>query len=171
MPNQNATDFPFFRKNLLSVSVGGGGLTNFRVVLYYKGMKIDIQIPKPGTGAYLYTVAPALTPEEIAERDPAWYAPDALRYDDCLLIDDWDSDPRIAILDPNCDYETLELDEAVTKYRAILSDPTASMQERIKAHCILDLIVHHSWLDDPKIPADLRALLRKTAPELWPTDS
>jgi len=87
------------------------------------------------------------------------------------LIDDWDSDPRIAILDPNCDYETLELDEAVTKYRAILSDPTASKQERIKAHCILDLIVHHSWLDDPKISADHRALLRKTAPELWPTGS
>ena len=133
-------------------------------------MKIDIQIPKPGTDAHLYTVVPALTDEEVAERNPAWYAPDALRYDDCLLIDDWDSDPRIATLDPNCDYETLELGEAVDKYRAILSDQNAPKKDRIKAHCILDLIVHHSWLDDPRVSAELRTLLRKTAPELWPTD-
>ena len=125
-------------------------------------MKIDIQIPRPGTKAYLYMVVPALTDEEIAERNPAWYAPNALRYDDCLLIDDWDSDQRIAILNPDCDYETLELDEALTKYRAVLSDENAPMQERIKAHCILDLIVYHSWIEDRKIREELNELLRNT---------
>ena len=133
-------------------------------------MKIDIQIPKPGTRAYLYTVVPALTDEEIAARNPAWYAPDALRYDDCLLIDDWDSDPRIAILDPDCEYETLELDEAVTKYRAILSDVNAPKQDRINAHCILSLIAHHAWIDDRKTRDDLEVLLDDTASALWPTD-
>ena len=132
-------------------------------------MKIDIQIPKPGTRAHLYTVVPALTDEEIAERNPAWYAPDALRYDDCLLIDDWDSDPRIAILDPDCEYETLELDDAVTKYRAILSDGNAPKQDRIRAHCILDLIVHHAWIEDRKTSTALNVLLGDTASVLWPT--
>ena len=132
-------------------------------------MKIDIQIPKPGTRAYLYTVVPALTDEEIAARNPAGYAPDALRYDDCLLIDDWDSDPRIAILDPDCEYETLELDEAVTKYLAILSDENAPKQDRIKAHCILDLIAHHAWIEDRKTRDALKVLLCDTKSALWPT--
>ena len=133
-------------------------------------MKIDIQIPKPGTRAYLYTVVPALTDEEIAERNPAWYAPDALRYDDCLLIDDWDSNQRIAILDPDCEYETLELDEAVTKYRTIiLSDGKAPKQERIKAHCILSLIAHRAWIEDRKTRDGLKVLLGDTASALWPT--
>ena len=124
-------------------------------------MKIDIQIPRPGTGAYLYTVVPALTEEKIAERNPSWYAPDALRYDDCLLTDDWDSDSRLAILDPRCDYETLELGEAVAKYRAILADENAPNQDRIKAHCILRGCAQ--WLDDRETRKELDTLLRETA--------
>lgn len=132
-------------------------------MIYSCIMKIDIQIPRPGTGAYLYTIVPALTDEAIAERDPACYAPDALRYDDCLLIDDWDSDPRIAILDPRCDYETLEVDEAVAKYRAILSDGNAPKQDRIKARCILNFIAYKSWIDDRKVCDEIRTLLKNTA--------
>ena len=132
-------------------------------------MKIDIQIPKPGTGAYLYTIVPALTDEAIAERNPAWYAPDALRYDDCLLIDDWDSDPRIAILDPRCDYETLEVDEAVAKYQKILSDGNAQKQDRIKACCILNFIAHQPWIDDRAVRDEIKKLVQDTASSLRPT--
>lgn len=131
-------------------------------------MKIDIQKPKHLSKNTLYTLARSLTAEQIAERNPAWYAPDALRYDDCLLKDDWDSDLRIAILDPDYEYETLELDEAITKYQAILSNANNPIPDRITAHCILDLCVGNHWIEDREVRDKLKTLLLNTASELWP---
>ena len=119
-------------------------------------MKIDIQIPKPGSGA-LYTVVPSLSADDIAVRPPERYAPNALRYDDCLLID---NENDIAILDPRCDYETMEIDEAVKKYTAILSDENATNRERSTAHYILGVIVQELWVDDRTTRDEIRKLLK-----------
>ena len=119
-------------------------------------MKIDIQIPKPGSGA-LYTVVPSLSADDIAVRSPERYAPNALRYDDCLLIDD---ENDIAILDPRCDYETLEIDEAMKKYTSILSDENASKRDRSTAHYILGIIVQELWVDDRMVRDEIRKLLK-----------
>lgn len=124
-------------------------------------MMIDIQIPKPGTHG-LYTLARALTDEEIAQRNPAYYAPDALRYDDCLLEDDWDSNPRIAILSPMHDYETIEVADAIEKYRKILSDDKASKDDRNNASCILGLIEANYLIDDRKTREDVKRLIAET---------
>ena len=84
-------------------------------------MLMVFMIPKRNSGQTLYTMAPALTPEQIANRPREWYKPGAECYDDDLLIDDWDGDGR-AMTDPKYCYLTIDADEAMEKFWPIVRD-------------------------------------------------
>ena len=49
-------------------------------------MLMVFMIPKRNSKKTLFTMAPALTVEQIADRDREWYKPGAECYDDDLLI-------------------------------------------------------------------------------------
>ena len=126
-------------------------------------MLIDIQIPKKGTNG-LYTIDKSPTDEEIAQRNPAYYAPDAIRYAGDLLEDDWDNE--CAVLSPMHDYEKIEVSDAIEKYRKILLDDKASKDDRINAHCILSLI--EGFTGDWRTREEIKKLLAETESVLFP---
>jgi len=84
-------------------------------------MLMVFMIPKRNSKKTLFTMAPALTAEQIATRPREWYKPGAEYYDDDLLIDDWDGDGR-AMLDPDYCYLTIDADEAMDKFWPIVEN-------------------------------------------------
>ena len=127
-------------------------------------MKIDIQIPKHVSGKTLYTLAPSLTAEQIAGRNPAWYAPDALRYDDCLLIDDWDNGTKI--LDARYRYLTMDDMNMAEKYlsvfyRAVETNDLLVQQE---AYSICGLLLRTRFSMNSKIHNRLKEVVEKFHP-------
>ena len=86
-------------------------------------MLVVFMIPKRNSGQTLYTMAPALTPEQIADRPREWYKPGAECYHDDLLIDDWDGDGR-AMTDPKYCYLTIDADEAIERFLPVIENRT-----------------------------------------------
>ena len=84
-------------------------------------MLMVFMIPKRNSKKTLFTMAPALTVEQIADRDREWYKPGAECYDDDLLIKDWDGDERY-MLDPDYCYLTIDADEAMDKFWPIVEN-------------------------------------------------
>lgn len=84
-------------------------------------MLMVFMIPKRNSKKTLFTMAPALTVEQIVDRDREWYKPGAECYDDDLLIKDWDGDERY-MLDPDYCYLTIDADEAMDKFWPIVEN-------------------------------------------------
>ena len=84
-------------------------------------MFMVFMIPKRNSKKTLFTIAPALTPEQIARHTPDCYKPGAECYDDDLLITDWDGDER-SMLDPDYCYLTIDADEAMDKFWPIVEN-------------------------------------------------
>ena len=118
-------------------------------------MLVVFMIPKRNSGQTLYTMAPALTPEQIANRPREWYKPGAECYDDDLLITDWDGDER-SMTDPKYCYLTIDADEAMEKFWPIVRDQQRKDRYLYEvAAAIVSLIVGSSdveiALDKPPI--------------------
>jgi len=84
-------------------------------------MLMVFMIPKRNSKKTLFTMANALTEEQIADKPREWYKPGAECYDEDLLIKDWDGDERW-MLDPEYCYLTIDADEAMERFWPIVRD-------------------------------------------------
>lgn len=127
-------------------------------------MLIDIQMPKRDSKIRRFTIAPCLTDEEIAERDPKWFTPESIRYYDEFLVENEDD---IAILDPSFDYRTVDADDAIREYLPLIEkrDDRDPHQYEI-ALAVLSLILSN------RIPVQadtekIRQLLNAASADFW----
>ena len=85
-------------------------------------MLMVFMIPKRNSGETLFTMAPALTMEQVKEQSlERCFNPGAEYYDDGVLITDWDGTGH-CMLDPNYCYLTIDADEAMEKFWPIVEN-------------------------------------------------
>ena len=119
-------------------------------------MLMVFMIPKRNSGKTLFTMAPALTMEQVKEQSlERCFNPGAEYYDDGVLITDWDGTGH-CMLDPNYCYLTIDADEAMEKFWPIVRDQQRKDRYLYEvAAAIVSLIVGSSdveiALDKPPI--------------------
>ena len=123
-------------------------------------MLVVFMIPKRGSGQTLYTMAPALTPEQIARHTPDCYKPGAECYHDDLLIDDWDGDGR-AMTDPRYCYLTIDADEAIERFLPVIESRTDDPYLFEVADAVVSMIVN---AEDVEIREDKERLKERLIP-------
>ena len=104
-------------------------------------MLVVFMIPKRNSGQTLYTMAPALTTEQVAEQSlERCFNPGAEYYDDEILITDWDGTGH-CMLDPEYCYLTIDADEAIERFLPVIENRTDDPYLFEVADAIVSMIV------------------------------
>ena len=123
-------------------------------------MLMVFMIPKRNSKKTLFTMAPALTAEQIADRPREWYKPGAEYYDDEILITDWDGTGN-CMLDPDYCYLTIDADEAIERFLPVIENRTDDPYLFEVASSVVSMIVDAA---DVEIREDKERLKERLIP-------